>query len=206
MGQKRLLEPEMYFGFHGGAIASTTIFSPKVSNMTPITKACVLGGTGGLIFRYSEQKCCALQLELNYMQRGWAEQGTNEYGSINYSRKLHYLELPVLMHIYFGSPSFRAFVNLGPQIGYCIKDESSGSKNPLGGPQYEPINRFDWGVAGGLGFYYRSRHAGVYQLDIRVGYSLGSLFSSRTGADFSMSNPLTLSVGLGWLWEFKKRE
>lgn len=205
MGQKRLTNPEIYLGVRGGAIASTVMFSPQVSYMTPITKGCVLGGEGGLVFRYSEQKCCAIQIELNYMQRGWAEKGADMYGSANYTRKLHYLELPLLMHLYFGSPSFRGFLNVGPQIGYCIKEETSGQTSFADSPQYKPIdNRFDWGVAGGLGFYYRSRKAGVYQLDIRVGYSLGTVFSNKAGADFRQSNPFTVGVGLAWLWEFKK--
>lgn len=205
MGQKRLLQPEIYLGVHGGAVVSTVFFSPQVNYMTPITKGCVPGGEGGLVFRYSEQKCCAIQVELNYMQRGWAEKGADDYGSANYTRKLHYLELPMMMHLYFGSPTFRGFLNVGPQIGYCIKEEMSGETSFDDGPQYNPIdNRFDWGITGGLGFYYRSHKAGIYQLDIRVGYSLGTLFNNKAGADFSQSNPFTVGVGLAWLWEFKK--
>lgn len=205
MGQKRLMQPEIYLGVHGGAVASTVFFNPSVPYMNPITKGCVLGGEGGLVFRYSEQKCCALQVELNYLQRGWAEKGQDDYGSAHYTHKLHYIEVPLLMHLYFGKPSFRGFVNVGPQIGYCIKEKTGGEMNPAGGEQYKPIdNRFDWGVGGGLGFYFRSANAGVYQLDIRAGYSLGTVFSNRAGGDFTQSNPLTVGIGLAWLWEFKK--
>lgn len=205
-GQKRLQHPEIYLGVHGGAVVSTTFFKPTVSYMSPFSKGCVIGGEAGLVFRYSEQRCCGLQLELNYLQRGWAEKGANDLGSANYMRKLHYLELPMLMHLYFGKPSFRGYVNLGPQIGYCIKEEMLGEQNPAGGEQYKPIdNRFDWGVAGGLGCYYRTANAGVYQLDVRVGYSLGSVFRNHTEDFFQQSNPFTVSVGLAWLWEFKKK-
>lgn len=207
--QKRLLVPEMYFGVHGGASGSTVLFTPAVDAMSPFLKGVVVGGTGGLVFRYSEQKCCGVQVELNYMQRGWREAGVDANGvEADYAKKLHYLELPFLMHIYFGKPSFRGFVNLGPQIGYCIKEEEI-NLNPAGypvRPEYQPIdNRFDWGLAGGLGFYYRSRKAGIYQLEVRANYSLGTLFSNKVGADFQMSNPLTVGVHLAWLWEFKKQ-
>ena len=84
--------------------------------MSPITDAVVLGGNGGLVFRWSGQKCCAVQVELNYLQRGWRE--ANKEGT--YTRALHYVELPFLMHIYFGSSTVRGLVNLGPQIGYCV--------------------------------------------------------------------------------------
>lgn len=206
--QKRLTEPEMYLGVHGGVLGSTVLFSPANEYMTPFINGAILGGTGGLVFRYSEQKCCAVQVELNYMQRGWREAGVNvNKVQANYTRNLHYLELPFLMHLYFGSQRFRGFVNLGPQIGYCIKDEVV-NHNPKGfpdRPEYQKLEHpFDWGIAGGLGCYFRSRKAGVYQLEIRANYSLGTLFNNKVGADFKQSNPLCVGVHLAWLWEFKK--
>ncbi len=206
--QKRILSPEIYLGVHGGVLGSTVLFSPTIDYMSPLTKGAVLGGTGGLVFRYSEQKCCAVQVELNYMQRGWRETGKDANNIVaNYTRNLHYLELPFLMHIYFGSPSFRGFVNLGPQIGYCIKEDII-NHNPEGipeRPEYQKLEHpFDWGIAGGLGFYYRSRNAGVYQLEVRANYSLGTLFDNKVGADLQQSNSLNVGIHLAWLWEFKK--
>lgn len=200
--QPRLRQPEMYVGLHGGVIASTVFFSPDVSNMTPITKGSVLGGNGGLVFRWSGQKCCAVQVELNYMQRGWHE--ANEAGG--YSRKLHYMEIPFLMHIYFGKPSFRGFVNLGPQIGYCLYDDhGKGMRQNTYAPQYAPIDKpFDWGIAGGLGGYYRSKNAGIYQIEVRFNYSLGNLFASSATDYFDMSNAMDLSLNIAWMWEIKK--
>ena len=200
--QPRLRKPEVYFGVHGGVTASTVQFSPTVPNMSPITDAVVLGGNGGLVFRWSGQKCCAVQVELNYLQRGWRE--ANEEGT--YTRALHYIELPFLMHIYFGSSTVRGFVNLGPQIGYCVYDNSGiGTKQTSEVHQYSPIEKpFDWGIAGGLGFYVRSRKAGLYQLEVRYNYSLGTLFDDSLTAHFRNSNPMELSVNLAWLWEFKR--
>ena len=120
--QPRLRTPEYYLGFHGGVSASSVIFNPKVEGMSPITKGCVLGGNGGLVFRYAGHKYCALQTELNYVHRGWAEKN-DSLG--RYSRSLHYIEIPLLMHINAGSEKGKWFFNLGPQIGYCIKDEGN---------------------------------------------------------------------------------
>ena len=53
--QPRLWTPEYYLGVHGGVSASTVIFQPRAEYMTPITNACVLGGNGGLAFRYAGQ-------------------------------------------------------------------------------------------------------------------------------------------------------
>ena len=63
--QPRLRTPEYYLGVHGGVSASTVMFTPTVPNMLPIYNACVLGGNGGLVFRYAGHKYCSLQVELN---------------------------------------------------------------------------------------------------------------------------------------------
>lgn len=203
--QPRLRKPEMYVGFQGGVMASTTMFTPVVENMTPITNACILGGTGGFVFRYSEQKCCAVQVELNYLQRGWHEKAkaTDKTAAVDYARRLHYLEIPFLMHLYFGSKTWRGFLNVGPQIGFCLSDNGgSGDQSTTSIHQYASIdNRFDWGVTGGLGFYCRTQKAGLYQFEVRYNYSFGTLFGNKTTDYFSRSNPMELSINLAWLWE-----
>lgn len=202
LAQPRLRQPEMYVGLHGGVMASTIQFSPTVPNMTPITKAVILNGNGGFVFRYSGHKCCGLQVELNYMQRGWREQ----IEPTPYTRALDYIELPFLAHIYFGSQTWRGFINLGPQIGYCVHDSKAKEVANSGtlSHQYAAIdNRFDWGVTGGLGVYCRTKKAGLYQLEARFGYSLGTIFASRTADYFNNANAMTLSLNLAWLWEIK---
>ena len=124
--QPRLRAREFYLGVHGGVTASSVLFNPTVSNMTPITNACVLGGNGGITFRYAGHKYCAFQMELNYVHRGWAEK--NAAGD-HYERNLHYVNVPILMHLNFGSRTCRWIFNLGPQLGYCVKDE--GNKGVL---------------------------------------------------------------------------
>ena len=202
--QPRLRTPEIYFGVHGGVTASTVMFTPTVENMTPITQACVLGGNGGLVFRYAGHKYCAVQVEVNYQHRGWREH--SDAGS--YSRELHYVEVPLLMNINFGSERWRGFFNLGPQIGYCVADNGGkGTQLSSDKTQYaNPIDHpFDWGLAGGLGFYYRSRKAGLYQFEARFNYSFGGVYGTGVIDHFSMASPMDLSINLAYLWEFKKK-
>ena len=211
--QPRLRQPEMYFGVQGGIMASTVAFYPKIEQITPLTKTVLLSPTGGFVFRYNGQKYCGVQVEVNYIQRGWKEKGTQlvagtttEY-SIDYTRKLHYIEVPFLMHLYFGSPQWRFIINAGPQIGYCVyDDEGRGDKHQTQTHQYDPItNRFDWGVAGGLGVCCRTKNSGLYQLEARFSYSFGTLFANRTTDYFGQSNPMNLSICLAWMWEFKRK-
>lgn len=184
--QPRLRIPEYYLGVHGGVSAGTVIFNPSESGMRPITQACVLGGNGGLVFRYAGHKYCHFQMELNYMHRGWKQSGTEH--------NLHYIELPILMHLNFGSEVCRWIFNLGPQISYCIKDESNAIDHP-----------FDWGLAAGTGFYVKTRKAGIYELEIRCDFSLGGVLGTSVTDSHNMANPLDLSVNLGWYFPIKKK-
>lgn len=205
LAQPRLRTPEFYVGFHGGVSASTMMFSPKVSYMTPITKACVLGGNGGAVFRYAGHKYCAIQLELNYLHRGWAE-GNDEVGY--YTRSLHYIEVPFLMHINAGSDVCRWFFNFGPQIGYCVWDEGNRGTlvNGEGQTQYQEVDHpFDWGLAAGTGFSFPTPNAGVYELEFRFDFSFGGVFGTGVTDHFSMANPMDLSVNLAWLWPIKRK-
>jgi len=193
LAQPRLEHPEMYVGVQGGAVASMVNFTPTVSQKAT---QCHLGSMAGLVFRYSADKCCAVQVELNYMQRGWRENQTG------YDRSLDFIQLPFFAHIYFGKRA-RGFFNLGPQIGVLIHESNNGlDQSAL--PQYNPVqHKFDWGAAAGLGFLYRTKKAGTYQLEARFNYSFGHLFSNDKTAYFSQSNSMNLSLGLAWFWQVK---
>ncbi len=198
MAQPRLLEEEMYVGVHGGVIASMVSFTPTIeqSALNPH-----LGANGGFIFRYAGHKVCGLQVELNYMRRGWHEVETN------YTRNIDYIEVPFLMHLSVGK-KFRGFLNLGPQIGYAIHEsETNRPVRFVTGQhiaQYNPIDTpFDWGLAGGLGMLYRTKNAGVYQLEARFNFNFGDIFSNHKADYFSKSSIMSLSLNLAWLWQFK---
>ncbi|MCR4664650.1 MAG: PorT family protein [Paludibacteraceae bacterium] len=202
--QPRLRQPEMYIGAQGGVIASMTNFSPVVPGTDNVIDAANLGADGGLLFRYYGHKYCGLQVELNYMHRGWRE--NIDSLNVHYSRHLHYIELPFLFHLYLGNNRHRGFLNLGPQIGYCIADKQKGTTHPASKYQYNAIdNRFDYGITAGLGYCARTDHSGSFQLEVRFSYSFSDLFSNRKSDYFAQSHPMNLSLNLGYLWEFKQR-
>ena len=197
--QPRLRTPEHWVGVHGGVSASSVDFDPKPNNMSPITKACVLGGNGGFVFRYAGHKYCGLQLELNYQHHGWRE----HHDSIGtYTRSLHYIEFPMLVHINAGSDICKWFLNVGPQVGYCIKDEGNHGTLVNGEDQVqygELKNSIDWGILAGTGFYVITPHAGVYQFEVRFDYSFGGIFGTGLSDHYNITNPMDLSINLGWL-------
>lgn len=207
--QPRLDRPEVFLGVHGGVKASTMLFNPSVKTVDIMQSP--LSGNGGIVFRYAEHKVCALQVECNYAQHGWSEvYGSEALSQVLYTRRLHYIQVPFLMHLGFGRKGFRGFFNLGPQIGFCVADQSYWSntnalqQNQL---QHQPIdNKFDWGAAAGLGCYYKSQKAGVFQLEARFHFSLGGAFDVGQLEHFKMANPMGISLNLGYLWEFKKNK
>lgn len=200
--QPRLRTPEMYVGAHAGAMASTMLFKPNIANIDIMQSPLTING--GLVFRYAGHKVCAIQTELNYMQRGWRETITLGQTTMNYTRQLDYIEIPLLMHLYFGKERFRGFFNLGPQIGYCIRDVATPLPEGVTAPHYLPIDKpFDWGLAGGLGCYYRTRHIGLFQLEARFNFSMGTIYNNRKVDYFSQSNAMNLSLNFAYLWEIK---
>lgn len=202
IAQPRLRRPEIYVGAHAGIMASTMLFKPSVANMDLLQSP--LSINGGLVFRYAGHKVCAIQAEVNYMSRGWHEIIMLDHGTMDYYRTLDYIEVPLLMHLYFGKERFRGFINLGPQIGYCFRDVSTELPSSTTAPQYESITKpFDWGLAGGLGCYYRTKKIGLFQVEARFNFSMGSVFNNRQIDYFSQSNAMNLSVNFAYMWEIK---
>ena len=190
--QPPLHEPEMYIGAQAGVLASMVYFYPRLSQsaLNPFW-----GANAGVVFRYNGHKYCGLQVELNYMQRGWKDLSAGEART----RSMDFLEIPLLTHIYFGN-RYRGYINLGPQIGVLIRSEKSEKYTDY---QYtEKVNLFDYGVTGGIGFYARTV-AGVWQIESRFNYSLSNLFPASAGAAFANSNSMNLSLNFAYLWEFK---
>lgn len=203
IAQPRLRTPELYVGAHAGVLASTMLFQPNVAKIDLMQSP--LTWNGGLVFRYAGHKVCAIQVEANYMQRGWHETiAINDNSTMDYVRQLDYIEIPLLMHLYFGKHRFRGFINLGPQIGYCIRDVATDLPSAIQSPQYQPIEKpFDWGLAGGLGCYYRTRNIGLFQLEARFNFSMGTIYNNRKVDYFSQSNAMNLSLNFAYLWEIK---
>jgi len=183
-------KPEIYFGTTQGISASMINFSPSVN------QEMLLGYNGGFIFRYITEKNVGLQVELNYFQRGW-----KETDSI-YSRRLNYIELPFMTHIYFGNKT-RFFFNIGPKISYLLSENVLRNET-VSSEKVEQVksveNPFDYGICGGLGFMFKISK-NVFQLDARANYSLSDIFSNNKTDYFDTSNNINVSLNLGWLWQ-----
>jgi hypothetical protein len=190
--QRKYYEPEYYLGVTGGVTGSMVYFKPKVS------QTYLLGNTGGLIFRYIGAKHYGLQVEANYLQRGWQEKKDL------YARRLDYLEVPFMTHFNWGK-SVRFHFNLGLQGSFLLGEKvvQNNTENSTDVQHNLPVqNKFDYGFCGGLGLTGNIKGQ-VIQLDVRASYGVNNIFSNAPKDHFSYSSNLNAAVTLGWLMQFK---
>ncbi len=200
--------PHISVGAHGGVSIADYTFNPSSPHKMH------LGGFGGLRFRYAEERHVGLLAELNIEQRGWCEDFREQNDKFSYSRSLTFVELPVMTHIFFGSRVVKGVINLGPQVGYMIGSSVSSNfdyanvGNVAGFParrstdqMWMPIkNRFDYGIAAGLGLEFAVNRKNSVTLEGRFYYGLGNIFASSRRDPFSASRGMSIMVTAGyWL-------
>jgi len=200
----------VHVGGHAGITLSEMDF-------VPTTKQAFLPGmTMGVSFRYAEERHVGLMAEINFTQRGWKEDF--EGAPLNYSRTLTYLELPIMTHIFFGSPKFKGYLNLGPQVNYMIGSSISSDfdyEHPesvqempegyrVNDQMWMPVkNKFDYGICAGIGGEAILKHRHSIMLEARFYYGLGNIYSDSKKDTFSASRGICLSVRVGYMFRIK---
>lgn len=206
---QREYSPNFSIGAKAGATLSRMSFSPEVhQKMTQ-------GTTFGLAVRYTEEKIFGLIGEINFTQRGWAEDFVrDEAPQFEYTRTLNYVSIPVMTHIYFGSNKFRGFVNLGPEVSFMLSNSISANFDyenyatipdfPQGYRTNEqlkmPIDRtFDYGIAGGVGmeFIVKKRHS--IMLEGRYYFGLGNIYKDSKRDFFAASRNQSIEITLKYM-------
>ena len=197
------------FGVKGGADMSRVFFNPSVKQTFNF------GGTAGVMFRYVEESHFGLIAELNFVQRGWKE--NFEGAPYDYSRTLNYVELPVMAHIYFGRRG-KFFFNAGPEVSYMFKETTScnfnvsematlpefPNTNRTNTQMTMPVkNKFDYGIAAGLGGEFNINRRHSLCLELRFYYGLGNIFGAKRTDVFNASNQMSLSATIGYWFRTK---
>jgi len=197
-------------GAKAGATLSRTMFAPSVDQKMST------GFMAGLMMRYMEEKHFGIIIELNAEQRGWKENIKETAYSFN--RKLTYLQIPMLAHIYFGSPRAKFFFNAGPEIGFLVGDHTSSNFNyrdvasipdfPLTNRNIEQYtmdisHKIDYGISAGLGLEIASNKHNSFLLEGRAYYGLNNIFSAHKKDVFAASNGLSIMVSLGYFFRVK---
>ena len=204
---QRTVTPDLSVGAKAGATISFMSFSPS------ITQAVLPGFMAGVVVRYTEEKIFGLIGEINIEQRGWRE-GYPDGEPFSYSRTMTYIQMPLLTHIRFGTPQFKAFVNLGPEVGYMLGSKIKANFDytnigavpgyPQGYRVNEQLNkaienRLDYGISGGIGGEWRFLPKQSLLLEGRFYFGLGNIFSARKKDYFSASRGMSVEITVAWL-------
>ena len=214
---------DLSIGINGGYVLSDVGFDPKVN------QSMHSGMTAGLSFRYVCEKyfntVCAIQAEVNYASIGWKEDIINmDNGPVinpvtgvaeTYSRTINYIQIPIFAHLGWGreQKGFQFFFQAGPQIGIYLS-ESSEASFPLDNINTEerssntteqyfmPVeNKFDYGIAAGLGVEYSNKRIGHVQLEGRYYYGLGNIYGDSKKDYFGKSNFGNIVIKMTYLFD-----
>lgn len=206
---QRTIEPKFYVGGRAGVTLSRFSFTPSVD------QSMLTGFTAGAVFRYTEEKCVGILGEINIAQRGWAE--SYEPGeNWKYSRRLTYIDIPVMTHIFFGPKKFKCFINLGPEVAFLLGSSINSNfdyNNPkgIGYPpnrqtdelSHEITGKIDYGITGGIGCEWRMNERHSVMIEARYYFGLGNIFPSSKKDTFSASRGSSIEVTAGYLFRVK---
>ena len=196
---------------------SAGIDFPSVTFRPRVLKQSLTGLNGGITARWITEKNLGIQVEVNFTQKGWNENVAlmDEEGVLSmpdpfYIRKMNYIDIPFLTHIYFGSDKVRFFINLGPQIGFFIYETTSQNLNGETIPNRPneqhtmPVEKkFEWGIGGGPGLEFRSS-IGYFLVEGRYYYALSDFYNTRRGDAFSKASTQVILVKLTYLLPIRK--
>lgn len=198
---------ELHLGVVGGANISQYTFHPRVSQR-------YTGGyTMGVAARYIEESFFGLQAELLLTERGFADLFEPNPDEWVFERKLLYVELPVMAHVYFPMGKLNEVsIDLGPKFGYFLSDkvnsnlpENYGQTLLTSGNVYKhhelPITeKFDYGLQFGLGYEFKFSQKISAQLTGRYYFGLANLWPDSKADDFEQASNSSFQISLAVWW------
>ena len=198
---QEVFQPELSIGPFAGVALSQVSFNPTIKQQ--YLTAYTVGGK----LRFVSEKNLGFLIEPNYSVYGWRE-NFEEYESdiaYEYSRKLHYIELPFMTHVYFGNRQ-RIFINAGPVARFLIGENENinfslaDAPNPNSSETYGKTieQRFDYGIAAGLGMEIKTKK-NSFLLEGRYYYGLGDVFNNRKKDFYPKSANQNITITLTYL-------
>ncbi len=205
--QQKKFKYEYYLGARGGITSTNVRFYPNVQTEF------MQGNTGGLIFRMISEPHIGIQIEFNYIEKGWKEKPfTGELSTTEYHHRLNYMDLPILTHVNLGKGAMRFIFNLGPEFSYLLSDSQGftpAAEIPSDTEGYKPYyfqpidTSFDILFTGGIGLEYHLRGGSAISLEGRFFYSLPNLYdASKYTYKASQSNGF--QVNLSYLFRLNR--
>lgn len=150
-----------------------------------------------MVYKYQNERLFGLQIELNYIQKGWVEE--IDFSKNEYERKMDYIELPFLTHVMLGKRALRYYVNLGTGFSYLLSEKESLNivDEDLRREYYDTKieNEFDFSGIGDLGVVYHSK-IGEFQVGFRYQYSFTDIFDKAEDRYYDQSQNSVISFSI----------
>lgn len=198
---------EIHLGVVGGANLSEYTFHPNVSQRFTGSY------TMGVAARYIEEEYFGLQAELLLTERGYADEWDPNPEGWLYERKLLYVELPVMAHVYFRlGKRNEVAVDLGPKFAYFLSDRINNQLPENYGYTEETVyyqidhhdlpiaKKFDYGLQFGLGYEFKINSLLSVQLTGRYYFGLGNLWPDTKADHFEQSSNSSFQISMGVWW------
>lgn len=213
-------------GINGGYILSNVGFTPKVN------QGLHGGMTAGLSLRYVCEKyfstICSIYAEINYAKIGWKEDildaddqpVINAYTGLaeEYKRTIDYIQIPVFAHLAWGKEEkgLQFFFQAGPQIGIYMSESTETNfdydkRNTddrvsaiVAQDTMAVENKFDYGIAAGLGVEYSHPKIGHFLLEARYYYGLGNIYGDSKKDYFGRSNFGNIVIKATYLFDITR--
>lgn len=198
---------ELHFGVMGGANISQYTFHPRVSQRYTGSY------TMGVGARYIEETFFGLQAELLLTERGFADLYEPNPDEWVFERKLLYVELPIMAHVYFPMGKHNEVsIDLGPKLAWFLTDrvnsnlpENYGQAGLTYGNVYLhhelPITeKFDYGLQFGLGYEFKINQKLSVQLTGRYYFGLANLWPDSKADDFEQASNSSFQISMAVWW------
>ncbi len=198
-------------GVKGGPTLPSVISSNNTLLRTGFSPDTRLGYTAGLSVQYLTEKNFGLQVEFNYVQRGWEDRPADPSVGRSVSTRfyrvdLDYAEMPILAHGYFGKRNLRIFLNMGVYLAYLLSSDTERANIP----DDEDIiifyeerfqNKVDFGVRGGGGVEIVTK-VGMFQAEGSYSFGLNSIMDKNVTEVPHIIQNTTPAITLGYYVQF----
>ncbi|MCK4661686.1 MAG: PorT family protein [Bacteroidales bacterium] len=188
----KITNAQTELGVKIGGGSSSVDFRPKIEQQNINTF------TTGLVFKHINKPIVGIQLELNYIQKGWKEIIDTLHF---YKRSVNYIEFPVLTHFHIGKNKLGFFINIGPDFAYHIKSKGDEYTKSQYSREYfyKDIKKFEYSLVFDLGFKLKT-NVGCFQLEGRYIQALTNFLDSEIITD---SRNKFIGVSLVYLYQIK---
>ncbi len=170
------------------------------------------GWSAAVFTQYNFLDWVGLRAELEATEHNYRFYRTGYFRGTNYITHCTYLQLPVMTQFSFGGTKVRGFVSLGVYAGYWVAGMDKGTLcDPftmqtvdINAPyafQAEKDQRWDFGLAGGLGLEYRFLEHWALHLEGRCYYSFISRVKPYMRVKDNRYNT-TVGINLGFAYIF----